>query len=203
MGKVVNPVSQFELLVIGGSAGCIDALLAMLPHFPADFPVPLLVIIHRSPMRESPLADIFQRICKLKVKEAEEKEEIVPGYLYLAPADYHLLIEEARTFSLDHSEKVNFSRPSIDITFEQAAEVYKKKLIGILVTGANTDGAKGLLSIQLQGGFTIVQNPATASVSTMPQAAISLSDKHKVMELEAIPLFLVNLLSGQSIKGSG
>jgi two-component system chemotaxis response regulator CheB len=194
MEAPVSEAAEVQLIVIGGSAGCIDALLAILPALPHDFAVPLLVVIHRSPMKESPLAEVFQRHCKLKVKEAEEKEPILPGNVYLAPADYHLLIEESKTFSLDYSEKVNYSRPSIDITFEQAAIAYKEQLIGILLTGANTDGAKGLLTILENGGFTIVQNPITAAVPTMPKAAITLSDKHEIIKLEEIADFLMKRL---------
>jgi two-component system, chemotaxis family, protein-glutamate methylesterase/glutaminase len=165
-------LNKYELVIIGGSAGSLEAFLEMVPHLPADTGLVYLLVLHRK-NSDSVLTSLLSEKTSMAVKEAEEKESIMPGTLYIAPADYHLLIEQTRTFSLDDSEKVNYSRPSIDVSFESAAEVYGPKLIGILLSGANSDGALGLKSILEAGGRTIVQDPQEASVSYMPQSAIT------------------------------
>ncbi|MGZ5244595.1 MAG: chemotaxis protein CheB, partial [Bacteroidia bacterium] len=155
---------QYKLIVIGGSAGSIDAIIRIIPKLSKDFSIPIVIVLHRKASKESSISAILQHRTSLKIKEAEEKEKITNGTVYFAPPDYHLLIESDNTFSLDASEKIHFSRPSIDVTFESAAGQYKQKLIGILLTGANDDGAKGIKDIAHYGGFTIAQEPNTAEV---------------------------------------
>lgn len=186
-------VLPHEAIVIGGSWGGLEAILRLITGLPAHFSLPLVVVLHRGRNFKSELAAVLGHRTKLRVKEIEEKEEIIKGCLYLAPANYHVLIEEDRTFSLDLSLPVHHSRPSIDVTFESAAEVYRNKLIGILLTGANQDGAVGLKVAADQGGLTIVQNPAEAEADVMPQSAIDLYPFHRILRLTEIEAFLQQL----------
>ena len=133
-------VSKYQLLIIGGSAGSLKVLVGVLPLLKSMLNIALVIVLHRKNANEELLAEVLSAKTTLRVKEAEEKEEIVPGVIYLAPADYHLFIEKDHTFSLDASEKVNFSRPSIDVTIESAAYIYGEKLVCLLLSGANTDG---------------------------------------------------------------
>ena len=184
---------QIELVVIGGSAGSVEGLFKIIPKLPKDFPYPIVITIHRKNNADSSLENLLNRKSKLIVKEAIEKEKLCPGFIYFAPADYHLLIENDKTFSLDRGFKVFSSRPSIDVTFETATHVYKKKLIGILLSGANQDGAQGLADIKKNKGFTIVQNPKTSSIATMPLAAMAKSKVDFVLSIEEITKFLIGL----------
>lgn len=161
-----------EALVIGGSAGSLEVLLKIFPEIDPLLKFPIIIVLHRKSGKDNILIDLLNAKTKLRVKELEEKEKIIPGTLYIAPPNYHVLIENNKTFSLDASEKINFSRPSIDVTFESAAEVYGENLTGLLLSGANSDGSKGLKMINLNGGKTAVQNPDTAVVSYMPGHAI-------------------------------
>lgn len=163
--------NRYELLVIGGSAGSLDVLIKLLPALRADLDLAIVIVLHRN-YSESLLSEVLSDRMDRPVADAEEKDPLTPGSVYLAPADYHLLIEKERTFSLDYSEKVNFSRPSIDVTFETAADVYGAACVGLLLSGANADGADGLATIKSKGGLTIVQNPAEAAVRFMPDQAI-------------------------------
>lgn len=182
-----------RLIVIGGSWGGIQASLAILKGLPADYPVPIVLVLHRLKNFESHLPQVYRKKLALKVREVEEKEFIDAGHVYLAPADYHVLIERDRTFSLDVSERENFSRPSIDVTFASAADVYGPRLTGVLLTGANKDGSAGLAYVAEKGGTAIVQNPAEAEVATMPQAAIALlPDKSTIFTLMEIQNFLLS-----------
>jgi two-component system chemotaxis response regulator CheB len=159
-----------ELVVIGGSAGSLEVILQLLPALGNAFPLPLLLVLHRR-HTDSQLAQLLGGKTGLTVKEAEEKEPVLPGHVYLAPADYHLLVEADRTLSLDFSEKVQYSRPSIDVTFESAAEVYGGGLAAVLLSGANADGTAGLLRVKAAGGITVIQDPADAIVGFMPRQA--------------------------------
>ena len=161
-----------RLVAIGGSAGSLEVIFRMLSSLNADLQLSIVIILHRKYSSDSTLVDLLSTKTPLRLKEAEEKELIVPGTIYLAPADYHLLIENDKSFSLDYSEKLNFSRPSIDVTFESAAEVFGKNVAGILLSGANQDGVAGLQEIKKYNGLAVVQDPATAEVSYMPQHAI-------------------------------
>ena len=186
-----------KLLVIGGSAGSIEVIIKILEKLKKDLAIAILIIIHRKSTSDSSLTKLFNRRSTLEVKEADEKEEILPGKIYLAPANYHLLIERDLTFSLDFSEKVQYSRPSIDVTFESAADVYDKSLAALLLSGANSDGAAGLLTIANAGGLTIVQNPETAEVDFMPKAAIFKTVVDYIISAEELPDFVNELSAAQ------
>ncbi len=167
-------VEEFRrAVVMGGSAGALDALSQILPKLPEDFPWPIFIVVHVPPQKDSLLAEVLQNKCRLKVHEAEDKEPIVPGTVYLAPPDYHLLIEEGGYLSLSADEAVLFSRPSIDVMFESAADIYGPGLIGIVLSGANNDGAKGLKAVAEFGGTALVQNPEEAFSRMMPQEALA------------------------------
>jgi two-component system chemotaxis response regulator CheB len=161
-----------KLLIIGGSAGSLEALLKIVPWLNNEIELSIIIVIHRKSSYDSQLSTILQERTNWPIKEVSEKDKIKPHHIYIAPGDYHLLIENDFTFSLDDSEKVNFCRPSIDVSFESAAEVYKSDLIALLLSGANADGAKGLQQVKLLGGIAIVQDPSSAEISYMPEQAI-------------------------------
>ncbi|MFF5383531.1 chemotaxis protein CheB [Pedobacter suwonensis] len=160
-----------EALIIGGSAGSLDVLLEIFPALRKDIRFPIVLVVHRKPSNESLLTDLLKSRITLAVGEAEEKEFLAPGKVFIAPADYHMLIEEDRSISLDYSEKINYSRPSIDVTFQSAAEVFKEKLVCILLSGSNSDGVEGLKCVNSFGGKVVIQNPDTAIMPYMPQQA--------------------------------
>ncbi|SDH21611.1 two-component system, chemotaxis family, response regulator CheB [Dyadobacter soli] len=162
-----------EFLLIGGSAGSLEVLFRLLPLLRGDLPFPMALVLHRRNSTDSSLSHLLGSKTLNPTHEVEDKEPATPGTIYLAPADYHLLIEHDRTFSLDYSEKINFSRPSIDVTFESAAEVYGSGLVAILLSGANEDGTSGLTAVKKAGGTAIVQNPDTAQMPFMPHYALT------------------------------
>lgn len=182
-----------EAIVIGTSAGGIDALMAILPRLPASFHLPIAVVVHLARERESRLAEVFRNHMAIPVHEAADKEDIRGGILYFAPTDYHLAIESDRSFSLSGEPPLHFSRPAIDILMESAAAVYGPALVGILLTGANEDGARGMQEIQQQGGLTIVQDPQEAQIATMPQAAIDIMQPDLILPLGEIHNLLLTL----------
>jgi two-component system chemotaxis response regulator CheB len=177
-------------VVIGASAGALEALSAILPRLPSEYERPIMIVVHVPPYRQSVLVDLFASKCRLAVKEAEDKESIRAGNIYFAPPDYHLLVEKHKSLSLSSDEPVLFSRPSIDVLFESAADAYGPDLIGVLLTGANQDGANGIRSIADAGGVTIVQNPDGAFASEMPQAALAARPDALVLSLEEIVDYL-------------
>ena len=179
-----------EVVVIGASAGALDALSAILPMLPGNFPLSVVVVVHVPPDRPSALAELFAAKCSLTVKEVEDKEHLVSGTVYFAPPDYHVLIEADRRLSLSSEEPVLFSRPSIDVLFETAADAIGPALIGIVLSGANGDGANGLRAVIDAGGTGLVQNPATAFSSAMPEAAIQACPSAQVLSLAAIAEYL-------------
>ncbi len=187
--EIVLP-PKVAAVAIGVSAGGIKALSHILPALPADYPVPVLVVIHLPPSRPSIIADLFEGKCQLNVREAEDKEQLAPGTAYFAPPDYHLLVETDGTLSLSSEEPVMFSRPSIDILFETAADAYGESLIGIILTGANQDGAHGLKAVVDAGGRAIVQTPAEAYAAAMPEAALQSVPQAVIMDLDDIATFL-------------
>jgi two-component system, chemotaxis family, protein-glutamate methylesterase/glutaminase len=162
----------YDAIVIGTSAGGLDALGIILPMLDARLPVPIVIVQHISASSDSFIVTYFDKLCSLNVKEAEEKELLKPGCVYFAPPDYHVLIESDRTISLSNEEKVNYSRPSIDVLFETASWAFANRLIGIILTGANWDGAAGSEIIKKSGGLIIVQDPKTAAVARMPESVI-------------------------------
>ncbi len=179
-----------RLLAIGGSAGSLQVILAVLTAIGDSFPVPVLVVLHRNGLFESNLEDLFSSRTGLSIKEVEEKELLLDGTVYLCPADYHVLLETDRSFSLDYSERVHFSRPSIDVTFRSAADVYGAGLMGLLLSGGNADGVEGMRYVKALGGVTVVQDPATAEVPYMPQQAITGMSPDHILATEEIPGFV-------------
>lgn len=165
-------LKKCKALVIGGSAGSLEVLLKVLPSIRHDLCFPIIIVVHRKQGRDSILSDLLSSKTTLKVKEAEEKEELLAQTIYIAPSDYHLLLEKDFTFSLDYSEKVNYCRPSIDVTLQSAAEVYTDSLVCLLLSGSNADGVNGLKAVKNYGGIALAQDPETASVSYMPKQAI-------------------------------
>lgn len=161
-----------SLIAIGGSAGSLDVLLQLLPNWSLPYPAALIIILHRKNDYDSSLTELLASKSVWPVKEAEDKEAIAAGVIYIAPSDYHLFIEANHTFSLDYSEKINYSRPSIDATFETAAMAYKERLACILLSGANSDGTEGLKIVAAQGGKIIVQDLQSAGVPFMPAYAL-------------------------------
>lgn len=162
-----------KALVIGGSAGSLEILLKIFPDLEENLSFPIIIVVHRKQGTDFLLSDLLSSKTKLNVLEAEEKQIIKARNIYIAPSDYHLLIEKDHSISLDHSEKVNYSRPSIDVTFQSAAEIYKDKLACLLLSGSNADGVQGLKMVNAYGGLTLAQDPTTASVPYMPEQAIS------------------------------
>lgn len=193
-----NPVNSFKAVVVGVSAGGFKAIHSLLSGLPSDFPLPVIIVQHRKGGSDNYLIESLDRKCRLLVKEADEKEEVKQGYVYVAPADYHLLIESEMTFSLCVDEPVCFARPSIDVLFESAARAFGSRLIGIILTGANDDGSKGIREIKERGGITIAQDPQTAEYDVMPLSAISTNAVDFVLPLDEIPSFLISLLEENS-----
>ncbi len=176
----------YDAIVFGSSAGGFAALAEVLPCLPKDLPQAVVVVQHLYPGSGDYLIEFLGRRCALPVKEAEEKEAVSAGTIYVAPSGYHLLIERERTFSLSVDAKVHFARPSLDVLFESAALAYGPRLIGVVLTGANGDGAAGLAAVKERGGLAIVQDPATAEVSYMPQAAMAGTKVDYCLDLAAI-----------------
>jgi two-component system chemotaxis response regulator CheB len=163
---------EFKILVIGGSAGSLTKVLRLLPHFTKQLNIAIVLIFHRKESEDSALKDILTYKSEFNVKEVEDKDPILKHHIYIAPPDYHLLLEKDLTFSLDISEKINFSRPSIDATFESAADAFGESVVGLLLSGANADGVNGLQAIKNNGGKIAVQDPKSAEVPYMPQQAV-------------------------------
>ena len=188
-------IGKCSAVVIGGSAGSLDVLLEIFPVLSIQINFPIILVTHRKSGNDSLLSDLLQNRTKLTVCEAEEKELLKPGYVYVVPADYHLLIEEDQTISLDYSEKVNYSRPSIDVTFQSAAEVFKDGLVGILLSGSNADGVEGLKFVNKYGGLVVIQNPNTAIMPYMPQQAVNNVKPHVVLDSFKIAGFINKLIN--------
>jgi two-component system, chemotaxis family, protein-glutamate methylesterase/glutaminase len=185
-----------DAIVIGGSAGALEALSMLLPALPADTAVAVAIVVHLPPTKPSHLAEVLGNKTRLPVKEVEDKEPVAPGTVYVAPPGYHLLIEKGRTFALSTDELVHFSRPAIDVLFESASEAYGDRLAGIILTGSNADGARGLAAIKGRGGLAIVQSPEGALVATMPEAAIAIAHADRVLPVEGIAALLGTLAGG-------
>jgi len=175
-----------KAVVIGASAGALDALTNVLKDLPSDFALPILVVTHLPPDRNSILAELIAAHCKIPVTEAEDKEPIERGHVYFAPPDYHLLVETDGRLSLSNEEPVHFSRPSVDVLFESAADAYGEGLIGIILTGANEDGARGLRAIATAGGAALVQNPEGAYAKEMPLAALRACPQARSLSLNEL-----------------
>jgi two-component system chemotaxis response regulator CheB len=189
---------RYEAVVIGSSAGGLNALKTLFRGLDRGFRLPVIIVQHISPDSDNYLIHILNDMRKLKVKEADEKEIPMPGMAYIAPPNYHLLVEPDHTFTLTVDERVNYARPSIDVLFETAAEAYRHKLIGIILTGANNDGSKGVKRIKEMGGLVIVQDPDTAEVDSMPRAAVLATAVDHLLPLEEIATLLNELGSENS-----
>ena len=184
---------RIDALAIGASAGGIGALRAILPGLGPRIGFPVLIVVHMPDDRDSRLAEVFQRHLALPVRQAEDKEVPEAGVVYFAAPGYHLSVERERCFSLSQEEPVHYSRPSIDILMESAADAYGAGLAGVLLTGASSDGAAGLAAIGMAGGLTAVQDPAEAEIATMPAAAIALRAPDLILPLKD-PRSLLNML---------
>ncbi len=183
-----------RMIVIGTSAGGLYALISVFAKLPEDYPFPIAVVQHRSKEHNELLEEVLQIKCKIKIKQADEKETLKGGCVYIAPPDYHLLIEKDSTLTLSSDPQVLYSRPSIDVLFESAAVVFREKLTGIILTGANSDGAAGIKEISMNGGVTIAQDPGEAEFPYMPEAAIATRKVMHIWSLQKIYLYLVSLI---------
>lgn len=186
---------RFRAVVLGVSTGGVDALKRLLTPLSADFPLPLLVVIHMGADSGDGLARLLNELMAIEVKEADEGEVIRPGTVYLAPANYHLLLEPNGQLALSTDPLVNFARPSIDVLFESAAVSFGPALIGVILTGAANDGALGLARIQEWGGYTIVQSPQDAVMDSMPTSALELMQPDQIVTLDELPALLLQLAS--------
>lgn len=188
--------TKLEAIVIGGSAGALEVLSALLPALPRDAAVAVAIVVHLPPVRPSHLAEVLGAKTRLPVKEVEDKEPVSAGTVYVAPPGYHLLIERGRTFALSTDELVHYSRPAIDVLFESASEAYGDRLAGVVLSGSNADGARGLAAIKRRGGMAIVQSPTGAMAAAMPEAAIALAHADRVLAVAELAALLATLAGG-------
>lgn len=188
-----NLMPSIRLIIIGGSAGSLQVILKLFAGLEQNYPLPFVIIAHRSQSNDLLLEELISFKTNLQVKEIEEKEKPEPGYVYICPPDYHLLFENDESFTLDYSEKVNFCRPSIDVTFQSAADVFGEGLACILLSGANADGAEGLSYVKYKKGLTIVQDPDEAEVAYMPQMALQRKKTDYVLKTAGIRSFIESL----------
>ena len=196
-------LKRVEAVVCGVSAGGLKVLKSLLGAIPTDFAAAMVIVQHRLPREDDLLIGHLSGFCKLPVKEAEDKEVIKGGIVYIAPANYHLMIEADRTFSLSTDEKVNYSRPSIDVLFDTAAEAYGACLLGVILTGANCDGAAGLYRIKTFGGITVVQDPESAEYVAMPRAALAAAQADLVLDIDSIGRLLSELGGAGGVRSAG
>jgi len=182
-----------KVMIIGGSAGSLEVLLQVIPKLSDIKPFALILVLHRKSSEDNTLEELIALKTALPVKPVEDKTALIPGSIYIAPADYHLLFEKDCTFALDISEKIHYSRPSIDVAFESAAEVFGKTLVAILLSGANADGTRGLRAVKSHGGMAIVQDPATAEMPFMPQSAIDGGVADRIMDVQQITTYIQSI----------
>ncbi len=200
-GRVLKEATRdYQLVAIGCSMGGMHALQTIFQALPKDFPLPITVVQHRYKTSNEGLPQFLRRHSKLNVVDTTDKEWIKPGTVYLAPANYHLLVERGE-LSLSVDEAVAYSRPSIDVMFESAADAYGSGVIGVVLTGANSDGARGAARIKKRGGFVLAQDPTTAESPAMPQATIDTTRVDRILPLERIGPFLVELCRGSEFHG--
>jgi two-component system, chemotaxis family, protein-glutamate methylesterase/glutaminase len=190
-------MTQFSIAVVGASWGGLAALSELVKGLPVDFPVPMAVIQHRSKQADNLLATLLQDLTPLRVVDVEDKEPIEPGNVYIAPANYHMLVDGGH-FSLTTDPLVRFSRPSIDVTFTSAGDAYPGSTLGVILTGANDDGSRGLRHIVNRGGRAVVQDPATAESKAMPTAALQAVPEAHVVPLRDMAAHLVRLAASKS-----
>jgi two-component system chemotaxis response regulator CheB len=184
----------YDFVVIGASVGGLEAVSLLLRQLPPDFSLPIAIAQHRAPVPpDSDLAGIWQRSTALPIADAEDKVPIEPRHVYVAPADYHLLVESRNLFALSTDPPVLWARPSIDVLFESAADAYGDGVIGVILTGASADGSQGLKAIRDRGGCALVQEPATAECDVMPRAALAATSVNHVMALPDLGRILAAL----------
>jgi two-component system chemotaxis response regulator CheB len=188
-----RPLPAVDAIVVGASAGGVEALLKIFAGLRRGYRLPIITVLHVPQERRSQLAQVFQARLPIPVKEADDKEDIAPGTLYFAPPGYHLSVEHDFSLSLSQEDRVFHSRPSIDILFDSAADAYGQRLMGVLLTGANNDGACGLSRIKQCGGMTVIQDPDNAQARTMPEAALALHKPDYLLPLNDIGQLLVEL----------
>jgi two-component system chemotaxis response regulator CheB len=184
---------KMEAIVIGTSAGGIRALLTLLCDLPVHFRLPIIIVVHMPETRDSRLVEVFQHHMAIKVMMAEDKDRICAGRVYFAGPGYHLSIERDRRFSISCEDPVHYSRPSIDILMSSAADTYGASLAGILLTGANQDGAEGMARIHAAGGLTVIQDPTEAEMAFMPKSALDLFSPDFVLPLSEIQMLIFRL----------
>lgn len=171
-GGAAAAEAGYDAIVIGGSSGSIEALATLLPALPAGLRAAVIVVLHLPRERRSLLAEIFRNRCALPMQEAQDQQRIAPGHLYFGPPDYHLLVDQGPRLALSVDAPLHFSRPAIDVLFESAADCYGPRLISVLLSGANHDGADGSAAVQAAGGLVVVQQPDSAAMAVMPAAAL-------------------------------
>lgn len=184
-----------KVLIIGGSAGSLEVLIQILPQLTQIPTFAIVMVLHRKSGEDATLEELIAIKSKIPVVEVEDKTPLKAGYIYVAPSDYHLLFETNDILSLDTSEKINYSRPSIDVSFESAAEVYGESLVAILLSGANSDGTEGLLAIKNAGGITVVQEPDSAQMPFMPKNALEATNPAYVLDVAGILQFITSINS--------
>lgn len=194
----MHVASRFQSVVIGASSGGLDVIRPLLESLPIDFCLSVLVVLHIDPNSSLTLASLLDSRSAIAVKEADEKEVITSGQVYLSPANYHLLVEREKTLTLTVDERVNYARPAIDVLFETAADAFGDALIGIVLTGANSDGALGLRRIGELGGLKVVQDPDTAAAAAMPRAAIKVASPDFILAPNEIQRFLASVHANQT-----
>lgn len=190
-------MSKYRIVVIGASAGGVSAFQSILAKLPADFKVPIVVVHHLPSQSKIDVGLVYGLKTKLRVEQLEDKQPLLAGTVYFAPPDYHLLIERDLTASFDVSEPVNFSRPSIDVTFLSIADSIGKEALAVLLTGANSDGAHGIAELHARGAMTVIQDPKTAESPRMPESAVLLSPSSRIANLDDIPGLLIDAIGGQ------
>jgi two-component system chemotaxis response regulator CheB len=192
----MNLAGRVDAVVIGASAGGIEALSVLLPALPAGLRPPVFIVLHLPRDRPSVLVEIFTPKCAVPIREAQDKEAVMPGTVYFAPSNYHLLVDDGPQLALSADDPVHHSRPSIDVLFESAMEIYNDRLLGIILSGANEDGASGLAAIHDAGGITVVQSPQTARAPHMVLSALKLRQADCVLALDEIAGMLRTLDAG-------
>lgn len=189
-------VSPFDVLALGASWGGVEVLSNLVAELPENWSVPVVIVQHQHPYAGNALQRILSRLTTLPVIDVEDKDKLVPAHVYIAPANYHLLMEQDGSFSLSLEAPVNFSRPSIDVTFSSLSRVYQQRCIGVVLTGANDDGAQGIRDIKAGGGYTIAQQPDSAEAPIMPAAAIATGAVDAILTPQEIIPALLRLLDG-------
>ncbi|MGH8492080.1 MAG: chemotaxis protein CheB [Moraxellaceae bacterium] len=191
-----EPAISYDVLMLGASWGGVEVLSNLVAALPADWWLPVVIVQHQHPNSGNALQRILSRLTTLPVIDVEDKDKMVPAHVYIAPANYHLLVEQDGSFSLSLEAPVNFSRPSIDVTFTSLSRVYQQRCISAVLTGANDDGAEGTRVIKAGGGYTIAQQPETAEAPIMPAAAIATGAVDAILTPQEIVPALLRLLDG-------